>query len=135
MLESSSVTVRELVLALLERSPDETVQLTYQQQLLNVPGHRASWGLFTRAEGGVKSETIWAATAPDHIRSFGMETVFDRPLPLRGPVTVRELVSRLLDEDPTASLAITGSFPLFLRVGRQVTGGRVVLQEAFLWED
>lgn len=135
MLESSSVTVRELVLALLERSPDETVQLAYQQQLPNVPGHRASWGLFTRAEGAERSETIWAATAPDYVRSFGMETVLDRPRSLYGAVTVRELVSRLLDEDPAAFLAITGSFPLFLRVGRQVAGGRVVLQEACLWED
>lgn len=135
MLESSSVTVRELVLALLERSPDETVQLTYQQQLVNVPGHLASWGLFVQAEGAEESETIWTANAPDYVRSFGMETVLDRPRSLYGAVTVRELVSRLLDEDPAAFLTITGNFPLFLRVGRQVAGGRIVLQEVGLWEN
>lgn len=135
MLESSSVTVRELVLALLERSPDETVQLTYQQHLVNVPGHLASWGLFVQAEGAEESQTIWTANAPDYVRSFGMETVLDRPRSLYGAVTVRELVSRLLDEDPAAFLTITGNFPLFLRVGRQVAGGRIVLQEACLWED
>lgn len=135
MLESSSVSVRGLVLALLERSPNDTVQLTYEQRIPNVPGHLASWRLAVWTEGAETYETIWTATAPDHVRSFGMETVLDRPRPLRGTVTVRELVSRLLDEDPAASLAITGSLPLFLRVGRQVAGGRIVLQEACLWEN
>lgn len=150
MLEALSVTVRELVLALLHRSPDDRVTLVYQQDLPHIPGSQPSWALlagtpdksdperFRFAKGTV--EDIWAATGnrwPLVWQKY--EYIADRPQPVRGRMLVRDLVSRLLDEDPEAPLVMTGTFPLYLRVGRRVNRGNprenIILQETAVWED
>lgn len=150
MLEALSVTVRELVLALLHRSPDDRVTLVYQQDLPHIPGSQASWALlagtpdesdperFRFAKGTV--EDIWAATGNRRPLVWQKdEYIADRPQPVRGRMLVRDLVSRLLDEDPEAPLVMTGTFPLYLRVGRHVNRGgsreNIILQETAVWED
>lgn len=93
---------------------------------------------FRYVEGTV--EHIWQGTgSPWPLVSEKMDYVADRPLPAYGNVSVRDLVSRLLDEDPEAPLVMTGGFPLYLRVGRRVHAGgprvSIVLQEAPVWEN
>jgi hypothetical protein len=149
MLEAKSVTVRELILALLGHAPDERAQLWYQQDNPMVEGSQPVWqlsvGQWDASDVARQKflpgtiEHVWTATGGSWNPETGLtilpkhEYIANRPRSVYGSVRVSDLVSRLLDEDPDGALVMTGSYPLSLRVGRRLRTGQIYLQETQVW--
>lgn len=70
MLEAISVTVRELVLALLHRSPDDRVTLVYQQDLSHIRGSQPSWVLLVGHTGECDPERFRFAKGTDRAQEL-----------------------------------------------------------------
>lgn len=127
------ISARELILALLGTDGDWRAALWYEQSnpMLPVP-NPPRWGLHVAewSDDAISRPvrdtiiSVWEQERDASLQVRGTSRFSGPRGGVYGYVTVRELVSRLLDvQDADAKLIMTGSFPLHLRVGKVVNEG------------